>query len=341
MKKILVVGAGLAGATLARELADFGYHVDVIDKRDHVAGNAYDYVDEDGFRIHKYGPHLFHTNNDEVFDWLSRFTDWESYEHKVKGLLSDGSFVTIPPNRDTRRILGDKGIVDVLIRPYTEKMWGIVLEDLDPKILNRIPVRDDNNELYFPDDKHQYLPKQGYTQLVQNILDHASINTRLGVRFKKEMEAIYYHTFNSMPVDEYFDYCYGALPYRSIKFKHLKFPTSTLFPTAQTNFTHSGPETRVTEWRHLPGHGGKPTVTAITIEEPCDYLDNHYERYYPVKDVHGKNRKLYKQYRSLIPENVTFIGRCGQYVYLDMHQAIGSSLAIAHRFVSSFNHGND
>jgi UDP-galactopyranose mutase len=168
--------------------------------------------------------------------------------------------------------------------------------------------------------------------MVERILNHKKISVDLETTFEKRLEKNYQHIFNSMPIDEYFDYVYGPLPYRSIKFTHLVFPSSTVFPTASINFTHDGPATRVTEWRHLPGHGSHSHLSALTYEEPCDYKENNYERYYPVKDVSGENRKLYKKYRDLTPSNITFIGRCGQYVYLDMHQAVGSSLAIAKRF---------
>lgn len=212
-------------------------------------------------------------------------------------------------------------------------MWGLELEELDPKILERIPIRDDKNELYFPNDAFQALPKDGYTSLVEKIIDHENIKISLSITFNREMEIDYYHVFNSMPIDEYFQFCYGPLPYRSIKFTHLTFPTSTLFQTATVNFTHNGPHTRVTEWRHLPGHGSSEFMTALTYEEPCDYKDNEYERYYPVKDISGKNRALYKRYRELVGRNITFIGRCGQYVYLDMHQAIASAQAVAKAFI--------
>jgi UDP-galactopyranose mutase len=334
--RVLVVGAGLSGVTIARELADNGYAVDVIDKRNHIAGNAYDFVDENGFRIHKYGPHLFHTNNQDVVRWLSRFTEWLPYKHKVKALLKDGSYVTLPPNIQTRTKLGDKGVTDILFRPYTKKMWGLELEELDPKIINRIPVRDDHNEFYFPNDDFQALPKDGFTSLVSKIIAHENISTSLSTDFNQDMEPKYFHVFNSMPIDEYFQFCYGPLPYRSIKFTHLNFPTPTLFPTATVNFTHHGPYTRVTEWRHLPGHGSSEFMTALTYEEPCDYKDNNYERYYPVKDVSDENSNLYKKYRELVKDNMTFIGRCGQYVYLDMHQAISNSMAIANGFLKLF-----
>jgi len=330
-QKILVVGAGLSGVTVARNLAENGFLVDVVDKRNHIAGNAFDYVDENGFRIHKFGPHLFHTNDHVVVDWLSRFTEWIPYKHKVKALLRDGSYVTLPPNKETRLTLGEQGIVDILIRPYTKKMWTLELEDVDPKVIARIPFRNDDNQYYFPNDAFQALPKDGYTSMVARMLDHANININLSTSFEKGAEENYIHTFNSMPIDEYFNFCYGALPYRSIKFTHITFPASTLFPAAVTNFTHNGPHTRVTEWRHLPGHGNHDHLTALTYEEPCDYIDNRYERYYPVRDISGKNRLLYMKYRELVESSMTFIGRCGQYKYLDMHQAVRSSISVARR----------
>lgn len=152
-QKILVVGAGLSGATVARELAEAGYVVDIIDKRYHIAGNAFDYIDANDFRIHKYGPHLFHTNDESVVKWLSRFTTWLPYKHKVKAILCDGSFVTLPPNSETISKLGNKGVIDILFRPYTRKMWGLELEELDPGVISRIPMRNDTNQFYFPCDK--------------------------------------------------------------------------------------------------------------------------------------------------------------------------------------------
>ena len=166
--KILVVGAGLSGATVARELADSGYNVHVIDRRNHIAGNAYDYINEHGIRVHKYGPHLFHTNNETVFKWLSRFTDWVEYKHKVKALLKDGQYVTLPVNKKTKEIVGKEIVLDIFFRPYTKKMWGVELDDLNPDIINRVPIRDDDNELYFPNDKIQVMPKEGYTKMVEN-----------------------------------------------------------------------------------------------------------------------------------------------------------------------------
>ncbi len=335
MKKILIVGSGFAGSVIARILADEGHLVEIIDKRDHIGGNAYDYTSEEGIRIHKYGPHIFHTNNERVFDWLSGFTNWIDYKHKVKALLSDGSFVTLPPNMETAEILGKENIVDILFRPYTKKMWGLDIEELDSSILQRVPIRDDLNELYFPNDKYQVMPKDGYTQIFYKLLDSANINVKTSTDFKKGMEDEYDHVFNSMPIDEYYDFKYGELPYRSIKFKNVVLESPSLLPVPTINFTHDGPWTRVTEWKKYPNHGVNNYKTVLTFEEPCDYKENDFERYYPVKDISGHNRKKYEMYKNLSEDKMTFIGRCGLYVYLDMHQAISSSMAVAKRYLKN------
>lgn len=330
---MLVIGAGFAGATVARILAEAGHRVVVMDKRDHIAGNAYDYENEHGIRIHKYGPHLFHTNNKKVFDFLSQFTEWVGYKHKVKAQLEDGRFVTLPVNKETKEIVGEKNVIDIFFRPYTYKMWGKTIEELDPSILNRVPVRDDDNEYYFPNDEYQYLPKDGYTNLIKNMLDHENIEVRLKAPFNPFAMNFFEHCFNSMPIDEYFDFCHGELPYRSIKFHNVTLPMTKVLPTGTVNFTHDGPYTRVTEWKNLPCHGDTDKYTTLTYEEPCDYRDNDMERYYPVKDIDGENRKTYEKYKDMVEGNMTFIGRCGQYVYVDMHQAVNSSIATAEKFL--------
>jgi UDP-galactopyranose mutase len=335
VKDILVVGAGFSGAVIARELGKNGFNVHVIDSRSHVGGNAYDYINNEGIRIHKYGPHLFHTNNERVFNYLSEFTDWIEYKHKVKALLEDGRMVTLPVNKITKEIVGEENVIDIFFRPYTKKMWGIDLEDLNPEIINRVPIRNDENEYYFPDDKFQFMPKNGYTEIFNKLLDHKNIKVSLNSKFEKNMEKEYQHIFNSMPIDEYYDFEFGELPYRSIKFHEITFPAPKVLPVTTVNFTHEGPFTRISEWKNIPGHGNNNQYTTLTYEEPCDYKDNNMERYYPVKDKDGKNRDTYMRYKKLNEKdkNTTFIGRCGLYVYIDMHQAINSALAISSRFI--------
>lgn len=336
MKKILIVGAGFSGAVIARELAEVGYNVVIIDKRDHIGGNAFDYMNEHGIRIHKYGPHLFHTNNEKVFNWLSKYTDWVEYKHKVKAMLKDGMLVTLPINNETKSIVGEENLVETFIRPYSEKMWGMSLEELDPQILNRVPMRNDKNELYFPDDQFQFMPKDGYLQLFENILEHNNIEVILNTSFSQEMEKVFDFTFNSMAIDEYFNYSLGYLTYRSIKFTEVNLPAPRIFPVSVVNFTHNGRHTRVVEWKNIPNQQ-EPSdqITTLTYEEPCDYRDNNMERFYPVKDIRGENRRLYEEYKKMVPENIEFIGRLGLYAYLDMHQCVNNALMTARRFIEN------
>ncbi len=331
MSNILVVGAGFSGSVIAHELNKAGHTVTVIDERDHIGGNAYDYTNEYGIRIHKYGPHIFHTNNEKVYKWVTQFGEWTPYKHKAKAILSDGQYVSFPINKEAKDVVGEENIIDTFFRPYTYKMWGKTIEELDPSVLKRVSVKDDYDEYYFPDDAYQVLPNEGYTKVFEEILK--GIDVKLNVKFKHHMESYYDHTFNSMAIDEYFDYKYGELPYRSIKFHHTTLPTPKVLPAACINMTHEGPYTRMTEWKNFPVHGVNDQYTTITYEEPCDYKTNDYERYYPVKDIDGSNRIIYNSYKQLIKDNVTFIGRCGMYVYVDMHQAINSALVVANKFL--------
>lgn len=334
-KNILVVGAGLSGVVIARELAEHGFNVTVIDKRNHIAGNVYDCENEHGIRIHKYGPHLFHTSNEVVINWIKKFSEWIPYYHRVKALLQDGSYVPFPVNLETRKYVSDDQILDIFYKPYTLKMWGIELEKLNPEIINRVPMRDDNNDLYFPKDSFQALPKYGYTEFVKNILDHKFITVQLNTKFEKNMELKFDHIFNSMPIDEFYQFQFGYLPYRSMKFHNFDLPLPKILPSATVNFTHSERFTRVTEWKQLPGHGSTKSYTTITIEEPCSYEENNMERFYPIKDLAGENVSLYKKYRNIPNRKISFIGRCGLYAYLDMHQAINIALSEVRKFMNS------
>jgi UDP-galactopyranose mutase len=328
----LVVGAGFAGAVIAHELANDGHQVTLIDERDHIGGNAYDYTNEHGIRIHKYGPHIFHTSNERVYNWVTQFGEWIEYKHKVKAQLSNGEYVTLPVNKLTKEIVGEENILDIFYRPYTKKMWDKEIEELDPNILKRVAVRDDDNEYYFPKDIYQIMPKDGYTKVFEKILDHQNIVVKLNTPFHKDMESDYQHVFNSMPIDVYYDYRFGELPYRSLKFHNVNLPMVRALPASVVNFTNNSPYTRIAEWKNFPEHGSNDKWTTLTYEEPCDYIDNDYQRYYPVKDIDGINQTIYKTYKEIENTKVTFIGRCGMYVYIDMHQAVMSSLAIVKRF---------
>jgi UDP-galactopyranose mutase len=369
---ILVVGAGFAGATYARTLAEAGHMVEVIDRRDHVGGNAADAVDANGVRVHRYGPHLFHTNAGHVVDWLARFGVWVPYRHRVRARLADGRLVPLPINLDTietvsgedlpteaaavaflRRVavpiehpenaadylrsrLGDR-LTDLFFRPYTRKMWGLELEALDAGVVKRLPIRFDRGDAYFPDDAHQLLPRDGYTAIVAAILDHPGIRVAIRSAYVPGMERAYRHCFNSMAIDEYFGCELGDLPYRSLRFHHTTEVAWDALPFSVRNYTDDGPYTRETWWHCLPGHLVTETGRRTrTVEEPCDYRDNADERYYPVKTADGRFQKRYAAYSVLAGRlpNMTFIGRCGTYQYLDMDQVINRSLAGARRWLA-------
>ena len=349
MLKILIVGAGFAGATLARCLAEKGYIIEVIDKRDHLAGNAYDYIEPTaGIRVHEYGPHIFHTNNKDVFDFLSQFTDWIPYKHKVKAAVVDKTkapfehiYVTMPPNKHTKKTLDDLGLgmINTLYRPYSEKMWGLPLEKIDPSITDRVKIRDDDNEYYFPDDEYQFMPKNGYTELIHNMLMMPNIKVCLSTPFSREMEDEYDYVFNSMPIDEYYGELYGPLEYRSIEFTKKIFdkkstdywirnPTDAATINSTTS-RHESPETRKTYWSMFPNNINTDTEI-ITTEVPC--AGRGAEKFYPVKDLDGKNKARYEKYKAIPNNKMTFIGRLGNYVYIDMHQAVNASLQLAKKY---------
>jgi UDP-galactopyranose mutase len=315
--------------------------------------------------VHRYGPHLFHTNHRAPMEWLARFTELVPYEHKVEALLADGRHVPLPVNRHTINAVFNQALAhpeavraflraqaepiaeprnaaehlnahigrtltDLFFRPYTRKMWNLDLEELDASVVKRIPLRDDDEDRYFPHDEFQVMPRNGYTAAFESILAHPNIEVSLDRAFERGMEDAYGFCFNSMPIDEYFDFELGALPYRSIRFHHREVEAGYNADRASVvNFTDDGPLTRETNWCLLPNHlvhdTGRRTVTR---EEPCDYQDNAFERYYPVKTSDGRYAALYDRYKQMAEglPNLRFIGRCGTYQYLDMHQVINQSL---------------
>ena len=366
-----MIGAGFAGSVIARELAESDLNdITLIDKRNHIAGNAHDPVDtKTGARYHKYGPHIFHTNSAEIVDYLSRFSQWEPYLHRVKAVLPSGRSAPMPINRDTlntqfglalaneievkafldevRTPIENPGnardylysvygteLTELFFASYTRKMWNLELSEMPKSLVARLPVRYSDNPHYF-NDKYQMMPAKGYLGLFNNMLDHDNIEVRLNTPFEKGMEADYTHVFNSMPIDEYFDNEFGPLPYRSIKFEH-RYGESWEYDVPTVNFTDTGKYTRKTAWALYPGCGGE-AGKHVTYEEPCSFEENNFERYYPIKTVDGWPQRRYKQYEELAKKqkNMTFIGRCGQYVYYDMHQVVANSLTIAKRFIDS------
>jgi len=366
----LVVGAGFAGAAYARTLADRGLQVAVIEKREHLGGNAHDYVDSSGTRVHRYGPHLFHTNNEQVVGWVKQWGEWVAYDHRVRALLPSGKTAPLPINRRTLEAVFDVVLPDataaeqflarvaepteqvtnaadylhsrigsqltnLFFRPYTKKMWDLDLEDLDPSVVKRLPLRFDDEDRYFPGDQFQLMPRYGYTPIFERIFDHPNIKVHINQSFVPGMETAYDCAFLSMPIDEYYDYRFGALPYRSIRFDDRLKENQLNMTWAVTNYTDDGLWTRETCWHMIPFHGNGSTLGTHTREQPCDYTENDFERYYPVRTSDGRFQKVYDQYLQLASKSpmVVFIGRCGTYQYLDMHQVINQSLQGAEKWL--------
>ena len=361
MNRILVVGAGYAGSVTARELADAGRTVIVIDRRAHIAGNAYDEYDAHGIQVHRYGPHIFHTNAVRIFDYLSRFTEWRSYEHRVRSVV-DGRTYPFPINRDTLNQLygldldeeGSADFFDRMREPrdpvrtsedvvinsvgrdlyekfflnYTRKQWGLEPSELKAGVAARIPVRTNTDDRYFT-DTFQAMPLHGYTRMFEAILDHPRITVELGVDFNDMRDRIERdHTVYTGPIDAYFGYCFGRLPYRSLSFEHEHLPGVERFQeTGTVNYPNDHAYTRITEFKHLTGqvHPG----TSIVREYP----QAEGEPYYPVP--REENEALFKRYEDLAKaeRDVTFVGRLAQYRYYNMDQVVGAALAAAKRLL--------
>ena len=357
----LIVGCGFAGSVLAERLAtQHNARILMIDKRDHVGGNAYDEKNADGILYHKYGPHIFHTNSDEIFAYLSRFTQWRPYEHRVLASVRD-ELVPIPINRTTLNILFGAGLrtdeeaarflaaradpvadirtsEDVVInavgrelyetffRGYTRKQWGLDPSELDKQVTSRIPTRTNTDDRYFG-DKHQAMPLDGYTAMFQRMLDHPNITIALGVDYRDVRDEIdSAHTIYSGPVDEYFDWRFGKLPYRSLKFVHSTIDKDQYQPVAVVNYpSEDVPYTRISEYKHLTGQQHRRT--SITLEYPSAEGDP----YYPIP--REENQLLYKKYEALADATpgVTFVGRLATYRYYNMDQIVGQALATFRR----------
>ena len=359
----LIVGAGFAGAVSARELAEAGECVLVIDKRMHIGGNAYDRLDDHGVFIHEYGPHIFHTNSEKVFGWLSRFTAWRNYEHRVLAQV-DGRLLPVPINRTTiNRLYGldldEAGVADFLarvreprdpirssedvvlsavgrdlcerfFRGYTRKQWGLELNQLAAGVAARLPTRANDDDRYFT-DRFQAMPDQGYTKMFERMLDHPNILVRTGIEYRQiaactDCRRILF----TGPIDEYYDHRFGRLPYRSLRFEHVHLPGVTQFqPVGTVNYPNDHAWTRITEFRHLTGQ--PHTGTSIVREIPGDQG----EPYYPVPAP--GNEALYKRYAALAEteSDVHFIGRLAQYRYYNMDQVVAAALACSEQLLAA------
>jgi UDP-galactopyranose mutase len=357
----LIVGAGFAGSVLAERLASqTGARVLLIDRRPHVGGNAYDEPNEAGILYHKYGPHIFHTNSDQVVEYLSQFTEWRPYEHRVRAVVRD-KLVPIPINRTTlNQLFGldlqtDEDAADYLasraepvddirtsedvvvnavgrelyelfFRGYTRKQWGLDPSQLDKSVTARIPTRTNTDDRYFT-DSFQAMPKDGYTAMFERMLDHPLIEVRTGVEFRDVRDAVDAdHIIFTGRIDEYFDYRFGHLPYRSLKFDHRTLEQERYQPVGTVNYPSPDvPYTRISEYKHLTGQ--EAPVTTITYEYPSAEGDP----YYPIP--REENQELFKRYEALADETegVTFVGRLATYRYYNMDQIVGQALATYRR----------
>jgi UDP-galactopyranose mutase len=350
----LIVGAGFSGSVLAERLASAGMRVCVADRRPHIAGNAYDHYDEHGVLVHKYGPHIFHTNSELVFRYLSRFTAWRPYEHRVLASV-DGKLLPFPINIDTVNALYDKSydasqvqaMFDEMAEPiahvrsfedavvskigrslfekfignYTRKQWGLEPSQLDASVAARIPTRLNHDDRYFT-DKFQAMPLHGYTAMFERMLAHPRITLLLQADYRDVgAEVKYKNLIYTGPIDEYFEYCYGKLPYRSLRFRFETVPTEQFQPGAVINYPNEHAYTRITEFKYLTGQ--RHEKTSLVYEYPTDEGDP----YYPIPQP--ENAALYRKYKELADRtpNVHFVGRLGTYKYYNMDQCVGQALA--------------
>jgi UDP-galactopyranose mutase len=353
-RPVLVVGAGFSGAVVAERLASHGLSVLVIDKRPHIGGNAFDTRDVHGVLIHPYGPHIFHTNGAYIAEYLSRFTEWRPYEHRVLAKVGEkllpipinidtvnrlyglghdsrtieGFFESVREKRDQVRTSEDvvlnsvgRDLYEKFFRGYTRKQWGLDPSELAASVAARIPTRTNHDDRYFT-DTFQKMPAEGYTRLFERMLDHPSIDVQLGTDFfKLGSDSKPSHVVYTGPIDAYFGHCYGKLPYRSIRFEHEYLAESQRYqPVGTVNFPNDHDYTRITEFKHLTGQAC--AGTSIVREYPQAEGDP----YYPIP--RAANEALFKRYEALAnaADNVTFVGRLAQYRYFNMDQCVGAAL---------------
>ena len=359
----MVVGAGFAGSVIAERLARCSdKKVLLVDKRPHIGGNAYDHYNDDGLLVHKYGPHIFHTNSRDVFDYLSKFTEWRPYQHRVQAWV-DGQLLPIPINLDTvNRMYGlsltsfeldtffakvaeardairtsedvivskvGRELYEKFFRNYTRKQWGMDPSELDAQVTARVPVRTNRDDRYFT-DTYQAMPKHGYTRMFENMLDHDNIKILLNTDYREIEDVIpYREMIYTGPVDEFFDCRLGKLPYRSLQFKFETVNQEWSQPVAVVNYPNDHPYTRVTEFKHVTGQSHPKT--SLVYEYPMAEGDP----YYPVP--RPENMELYKQYQALADQTpgVWFVGRLATYKYYNMDQVTAQALTVYKKIVGA------
>jgi UDP-galactopyranose mutase len=359
----LIVGAGFAGSVMAERLAQSGSRVLLCDKRPHIGGNAYDHYDQAGILVHKYGPHIFHTGCKRIFDYLSRFTQWRPYEHKVKASV-DHKLVPFPINVDTvNELYGLKlneeqtkeyfatvaeavagaprtsetavtskigrDLYRKFFQNYTRKQWGLDPSELDASVAARVPARTNHDDRYFTDE-FQAMPLRGFTHMFENMLDHPRISILLNTDYKeilKEVSA--QQIIFTGPVDEFFGFRYGKLPYRSLEFRFETRDQERYQSAAVINYPNDHAYTRVTEFKYLTGQ--VHPKTSLVYEYPRAEGDP----YYPIP--RPENAATFAQYKQLADAtpNVHFVGRLATYRYYNMDQVVGQALALFERMQSA------
>ena len=365
----LIVGAGFAGSVLAERLANgSGKKVLICDRRPHIAGNAFDYYNDEGILIHKYGPHIFHTNSREVFEYLGRFTEWREYQHRVLAMV-DGMLVPIPINLDTvnklyglnltseqlqdwfaerAESIGEiKTSEDVVVsvvgrelyekffRGYTRKQWGLDPSELDKSVTSRVPTRTNRDDRYFTDE-FQFMPKHGYTRMFEKMVSHPNIDIMTQTEYDDVKNVIpHRRVIYCGPIDEYFNFQFGKLPYRSLRFEHVTLDKPWHQSVGVVSFPQTNDYTRVTEYKHLTGQ--EHAKTALTYEYPSAEGDP----YYPIPKA--ENQELFKKYErlALATPDVWFVGRLATYRYYNMDQIVGQALATFRRINESLPVGAD
>jgi UDP-galactopyranose mutase len=363
----LIVGAGFAGSVLAERLASQrGERVLIIDKRPHIAGNAYDCLDASGVLIHQYGPHIFHTNSEAIFNYLSNFTRWRFYEHRVLASV-DGMLVPIPINLDTvNRLYGlsltseqleaffaeraepvaeirtsedvvvskvGRDLYEKFFRGYTRKQWGMDPSELDKSVTARVPTRTNRDDRYFG-DRLQFMPADGYTAMFERMLSHPNIRILLGVDFAEIQNSVRYkRLIYTGPIDEFFGFRLGKLPYRSLRFEHVQLDKEWHQPVAVVNYPQDQDYTRITEYKHLTGQ--EHPTTSLTYEYPEATGDP----YYPIP--RPENAELLRRYEQLArgTPDVWFVGRLATYRYYNMDQVVGQALATFTRIEEALPRG--